>query len=253
MFHYEGDGVFLRLFGLDIRWYAICLVTGMLVGTYLASKEFERRGYSSDTIYDLALWALPAGVVGSRIWYVLFEMDRFPNLWAVLNIRSGGLAIQGGVMAGILVAYLFAKKRQIPFFTLVDCLSPFLILAQGIGRWGNFFNNEAYGYPTDLPWAVLIDGVGHHPTFFYESVGDILIFFFLYAHLRRQKVPKGKTTMLYFLCYGILRFFVEGLRMDSLYFGSIRVAQLLALTGAALGLIGLVWIRKREKEALHKQ
>lgn len=249
MFEYQGDGVAFRLFGLDVRWYAVLIVCGMILAVYLASKEVERRGMDGELMYDLAVWVLPLGVVGARLWYVFFESQRFHSLWDVVNLRSGGLAIQGGIMVGLLVVYVFVKRHQISFLRLVDCGIPFLPMAQAIGRWGNFFNNEAYGYEADVPWAVIIDGVPHHPTFFYESVGDFAIFLFLWWFLRHRVRVDGQTTAWYLVLYGVLRFIVEGFRTDSLYWGPLRVAQILALTGFFFGLILLIRLSKRPANA----
>ncbi|MDD7593689.1 MAG: prolipoprotein diacylglyceryl transferase [Peptoniphilaceae bacterium] len=249
MFEYRGDGVAFNLFGIDVRWYGVLIVLGMMLAVYLTSKEVERRGMNGDLIYDLALWVLPLGVVGARLWYVLFEPQRFHSLYDVINLRSGGLAIQGGIMAGLLVVFVFVKRHELSFLRLVDCGIPFLPLAQSIGRWGNFFNNEAYGYEANVPWAVVIDGVPHHPTFFYESMGDFLIFLFLWWFLRHRVKVDGQTTALYFILYGVLRFFVEGFRTDSLYFGPLRVAQVLALIGLIVGVVLFIILSRRPANA----
>lgn len=246
MFEYTGDGVAFTLFGLEVRWYGILIVTGMLLAVLLSSREARRKGMSEDIIYDLSLWILPAGVIGARLWYVLFEPQRFSSFWDVMNLRTGGLAIQGGVMAGFLASWLFLRRRKVSFLRVADCIIPFLPLAQAIGRWGNFFNNEAYGYAADVPWAVLINGKPHHPTFLYESIGDFLLFLFLWYALRKQNKKDGQVTALYFVFYGILRFFVEGFRTDSLYFGPLRVAQILALLGLLLGLVGYAVIARKK-------
>lgn len=249
MFEYTGNGVAFTLFGLEVRWYGILIVTGMLLAVLLSSREVKRKGLPEDVVYDLSLWVLPFGVIGARLWYVLFERQRFSSLWDIINLRSGGLAIQGGVMAGLLVSWIYLHRRNYSFLRVADCIIPFLPLAQAIGRWGNFFNNEAYGYAADVPWAVIINGEAHHPTFFYESVGDFLLCLFLWYTLRKGKKADGQTTMLYFIFYGILRFIVEGFRTDSLYFGSLRVAQLLSLVGLLLGLLGYFLLSKKKNEA----
>ena len=248
MFEYTGDGVAFSLFGIEIRWYAIMIVTGMFLAVLLATREAKKRGYGDEVISDLALWMLPIAVIGARIWYVIFEPQRFSTFLDVINIRSGGLAIQGGIMASLIVIFIFSRRRKLPFFELTDLIAPGLALAQSIGRWGNFFNNEAYGYSTNVPWAVLIQGEPHHPTFFYESVGDFLIFLVLLIFLRRSKKINGRTTMLYFVLYGILRFFVEGLRTDSLYFGNFRVAQILSLCGIGIGILGFFILSTRARK-----
>ncbi len=142
--------------------------------------------------------------------------------------EGGGLAIQGGIIFGLIALYIFSKRRDIPMIDLTDILSPSLAFAQAVGRWGNFANAEAHGYPTDLPWGIIIDGVKVHPTFFYESFGDFLIFLFLVLY-RKKNPSKGFISGIYFLAYGIVRFFVEGLRTDSLYVFGLRQPSLYQL------------------------
>ncbi len=246
---YTGDGVAITLFGLEIRWYAVFIVTGMMLALYLLSRQMKRRHIDPDLAYDIALWVLPFGIIGARLWYVLFESARFPTFWSVINLRSGGLAIQGGIMAGLLVALVWSKKKHFSLFRLTDMIVPGLALAQGIGRWGNFTNNEAHGGLTDLPWGLWIDGQRYHPTFLYESVGDILLCLFLFWALRRLVKRDGQATALYFIGYGLLRFFVEGLRTDSLYWGPIRVAQALSLIGIVVGIVALLFFQKQAPNA----
>lgn len=223
------DPVAISIFGIDIYWYALIIVTGVLIGTHFAKKEFVRRGFEEDFIYDILFVILPSGIIGARIWYVIFMWDYYSqNLSQIINIRGGGLAIHGGIIFGALALYLYSKHKKVPFLDTVDVLTPSLALGQGIGRWGNFVNQEAHGGPTDLPWGIIIDGVKVHPTFLYESIGDILIFLIL-INWRKNNPDKGKISASYFIGYGILRFFVEGLRTDSLYWGPLRTAQVISL------------------------
>lgn len=246
---YQGNGVAFQLFGIEVRWYAIFIVTGMTLALRLVEREMESRGIDGQSIYDLAIWMIPIGVAGARIWYVLFEADRFHSLWDVINIRSGGLAIQGGIMAALLTCWIFAKKKDFSFLRLTDLLFPYVALAQAIGRWGNFTNNEAHGGPTSLPWGVWIDGVSYHPTFLYESIGDLLIFLFLYWYGRKKRKVDGQSSCWYLITYGLLRFFIEGLRTDSLMWGPCRVAQLLSLFGGLIGLVGLIVLSRKSPNA----
>lgn len=245
---YKGDRIAFEIFGIPVYWYAILIVTGMLLAILGASKEYKRSGGDEETIVDLAMWVLPSAVVGSRLWYVIFEWERFGgSLTSILDIRSGGLAIQGGIIAGALVGYVFTKRKNLKFYKLADVIMIFLPLAQAIGRWGNFINNEAYGAPTDLPWAVIIEGQTYHPTFLYESLGNMILFLFLWYFYRKKQTRDGQTTALYLIGYGIIRFFVEGLRMDSLYFGSIRVAQALSFAFIVVGIF-LYFIRSKHRQ-----
>lgn len=242
---FNFDPVAFSIFGIEIRWYAIIIIAGMLLGTYFAKKEFIRRGFDEDFIYDILFVIIPIGIIGARLWFVLFKWDFYSqNPMQILNIRGGGLAIHGGIIFGALALYFYSKKHMVPFLDMTDILTPSLALAQGIGRWGNFINQEAHGGPTDLPWGIIIDGVKVHPTFLYESIGDIIIFLFLINAIKRNP-DKGKISAVYLIAYGILRYFVEGLRTDSLYWGPFRTAQLISLAFIVLGAGLLFYAHKK--------
>lgn len=231
------DPVAFRIFGLEVYWYAILIVTGVIIGAKFAQKEFVRRGLSEDFVYDMLFVVLPAAIIGARLWYVIFEWDYYSaNPSQILNIRGGGLAIHGGIIGGIIALYFFTKNKKITLMDMIDVIAPSLALGQAIGRWGNFINQEAHGGPSDLPWAIVIDGQSYHPTFLYESLGDFLIFLFL-INYRKKNPEKGKVAAIYFISYGILRFFVEGLRTDSLMMGSLRTAQVVSIVFVIAGII----------------
>lgn len=245
---FTGSPVAFHVFGLEVRWYAILIVTGMLLAIHIASKEAKRVGLGEETVSDLALLILPAGIIGARLWYVIFEWHRYQdNPLSALDIRSGGLAIHGALLAAAAACYFFCRKRKLSFVKMADLLLPVVALAQAIGRWGNFTNNEAHGGPTDLPWGLWIAGEKVHPTFLYESIGDLCIFLFLWFYIRRHRSFDGQAASLYLILYGILRFFVEGLRTDSLYMGPIRVAQLVSLIGVVCGAVLYFAFRHRAK------
>ena len=168
----------------------------------------------------------------------------------IINIRGGGLAIHGTLMAAFLVSYFYCKRKKIPALLMFDIAAPGIILGQAIGRWGNFINQEAHGGPTDLPWGIIIDGQKVHPTFFYKSMGNFLICLFLLYFARKKQTKDGQIISLYLICYGFLRFFIEGLRTDSLMLGPIRVAQLISLLGILAGVIGIVLTSKRNKDLI---
>lgn len=231
------DPVAFRIFGLEVYWYAILIVTGVIIGAKFAQKEFVRRGLSEDFVYDMLFVVLPAAIIGARLWYVIFEWGYYSaNPSQILNIRGGGLAIHGGIIGGIIALYFFTKNKKITLMDMIDVIAPSLALGQAIGRWGNFINQEAHGGPSDLPWAIVIDGQSYHPTFLYESLGDFLIFLFL-INYRKKNPEKGKVAAIYFISYGILRFFVEGLRTDSLMMGSLRTAQVVSIIFVIAGII----------------
>ena len=236
MLNFNIDRVAFSLFGIDIYWYAILIISGVLIGAKIAQKEFVNRGFSEDFIYDLLFVILPFAIIGARIWYVIFEWDFSKNdPIQILNFRAGGLAIHGGILFAVIGIYFYTKKKNLPLIDILDVMVPSLALGQSIGRWGNFVNGEAHGTPTNLPWAIIVDGVKVHPTFLYESIGDFLIFLFLMIY-RKKNPKKGIQTGVYFMSYGVLRFFVEGLRTDSLMIGSFRMAQLTSVVYLIVGI-----------------
>jgi prolipoprotein diacylglyceryl transferase len=240
------DPVAFKLFGLEIRWYGLLIALAVLIGTMLALREAKRKGMKEETLIDFLLFAVPAAIVGARAYYVVFMWDYYSkNPDQILNIRGGGLAIHGVILGGAITAIIFAKIRKVNFWTLADIVAPSLILGQAIGRWGNFANNEAHGGPTDLPWGILVDGVKVHPTFLYESFWNLLVFFFLLWYRRKKATVEGEVFVLYLMLYSAARFFIEGLRTDSLMIGSFRTAQLISIVIIAIGAVFL-YIRKRK-------
>lgn len=235
---YTGSKVAFSIFGIEVHWYGIIIITGMLLATILSAKELKKRGYSEEIIYDLAMWVLPAAIIGARLYYVIFEWNQFNgDILKIISIRDGGLAIHGGVIAAVLVGYIYVKIKNIDFFLLSDIIMIFLPLAQSIGRWGNFINNEAHGGETDLPWALIIEGKKYHPTFLYESISTFLIFLFLFMLYKKKNLNKGIITSIYIVSYSIVRFFIEGLRTDSLWIGQFRQAQVISVVLIIFGII----------------
>ena len=239
--------VAFTLFGLEIRWYGLLMASGMLIASILLQRFAQKKGYDKDMIYDFLLVIIPTAVVASRLWYVLFNLEYYSQHPAsILNLREGGLAIQGGVIGGIIAGWIFAKIKKVDFWDLADMVAPGLILAQAIGRWGNFANGEAHGGPTDLPWAITVDGVKVHPTFLYESIWNVMVFAVLLWVMKRQKFT-GQIFLLYGILYSIGRFFIEGMRTDSLMIGSFRTAQLLSvLTIVVFSALYFYWNRQKK-------
>lgn len=235
--------------GFNIAWYGVIIGIGMLLATSIASLRAVRAGYKSDLIIDFVLFGIPIGIICARLYYVVFEWEYYgQHLDKIFAIREGGLAIYGGVIGGILTAVVFAKVNKFPLLRLLDFVMPSLALGQAIGRWGNFTNQEAFGnLITDpklqfFPYGVYIDHLEewHQATFFYESMSNIVLFILMM--LIARKVQKdGWMLATYFMGYGCIRFFVEGLRADSLYLiPGIRVSQLLSAVLILLGL-GIAW------------
>lgn len=237
--------VAFSIFGIDIMWYAILITTGIILGLYFVSKLAVVKNLDKEMPSDLLLWVLVPAILGARLYYVIFSWDYYSkNPSEIIMIRNGGLAIYGGLLTAFLITYIYSKKKNISFLTILDIFAPGIALGQAIGRWGNFINKEAYGRATDLPWAIIIDGQKVHPTFLYESLGDFIIFIVLYNLCKKNRNENGTIIALYFILYGILRFFVEGLRTDSLYFLGMRVSQIVSLVLIAIGLI--IYIRNKK-------
>lgn len=231
------------LFGFEIYWYALLIVCGVIAAVLLAYLRDQRLGLKKDTTVDLALAVVPLGIICARIYYVLFSWDYYAaHPQEILSFRQGGLAIYGGVIGGALGAFIYCRVKKISLAAVADLIAPGLALAQGIGRWGNFVNNEAYGAQvTNAKWqffplAVEIPGEGWHwATFFYESAWCVIVAAVLLVAEKRKKFHRrGDTFLWYLLLYALERTLVEGLRTDSLYLMGMRVSQLLSLL-AVLG------------------
>lgn len=237
--------VAFEIFGISVRWYGILISLGMLLGIFIAYFEAKRLGYNPDDIIDLALWAIPAALIGARLYYVIFQWEYYKgNVLKILNTREGGLAIHGGIIGGVLVGYLFTRIKKMPFWKTADIVAPSIALGQAIGRWGNFINGEAHGGPTNLPWGIIVDGVKVHPTFLYESLWDFGLFIFLILYRKKKKFD-GEVFLLYGIIYSAGRFWIEGLRTDSLMFLGMRVAQLISILIIVFGL--LLYYKMRRK------
>lgn len=242
------DPVAFNVFGIAVRWYGILLSAGILTGILLAYYEAKKLGHDPEYIIDLALWCVPAAVIGARLYYVVFEWSYYQgNIMKMLNIREGGLAIHGALIAAVLTGYIFTRVRNISFWETADIVAPSIIIGQAIGRWGNFVNAEAHGGPTDLPWGIMVDGVKVHPTFLYESLWNVGVFIILLIFRRKKKVD-GEVFLLYGMLYSVGRFWIEGLRTDSLMFMGMRTAQLISVVIiAAFGAL-MFYRRKKHRE-----
>lgn len=248
----------LIIFGFPIRFYGILIALGAYLGILLADKHEKRYSLPKDTVISLALWAIPAALIGARLYYVLFRLDVYlKDPLSVFNIREGGMAIYGGLIAGVLTGLVFAKKKKISFLTLADLAAPSVALGQAIGRWGNFLNREAYGvqilspHLRFFPLSVYIPEKDAYfaATFFYESVWCFLIVIICLIAERKNKFRFPGAQVLFYACmYAFERTLVEGLRTDSLYLGFLRVSQALSflvLFACALFLILRFFAKKK--------
>ncbi len=233
--------------GNGIYWYGVLIAAGLLIALWFCMKRAPRYGLTEDDVIDTVLWAIPFAIVGARVYYVLFYLDQFRLAdgsidWAeTYRIWDGGLAIYGGILAAFLTAWLVCRKKQLSLWALADCCVAGFFIGQAIGRWGNFFNREAFGGMTELPWRMRlwISGTYYidvHPTFLYESLWNVAGLLLLCLAVDKVRRFDGENTCFYFLWYGIGRFWIEGLRTDSLYlfhvtlFGErVRVSQALSL------------------------
>jgi phosphatidylglycerol:prolipoprotein diacylglycerol transferase len=243
---------------LSIRWYGVLIATAMALGLWLASREAQRRGEPSDELLKAAEFALIGGLLGARLYYVLFTLDYYQTQpwWRVFAVWEGGLAIHGGLIGGLLAGGAYVLSRGLPLPTYLDIVAPYLPLGQAIGRWGNFFNEEAFGGPTDLPWKLyiseshrppqFIDQPFFHPTFLYESLWDFGVFLVLVLGLRRRFEPApGALFLAYLGLYSFGRLWIEGLRTDSLMLGSLRIAQIVSAVAILVAAVGIPLLLRR--------
>jgi len=247
---------------LTLRWYGLLIASAVLIGVSLSTYLAKRRGVNPDLIGDLVIWLVVAAIPAARLYYVAFEWKSYAQhpaeIWAIWH---GGIAIHGAILGGTIATLIFSRLHKVAFWQLADLVAPSLILGQAIGRWGNFFNSEAFGRPTDLPWKLYIPLAQRppgytqfdyfHPTFLYESLWDLGVFALLmtlfFWGLRRAqgeatRLKVGTLFLVYLVAYSLGRFWIEGLRMDSLMFGPIRTAQAISLIGVSLGTMGLIWL-----------
>lgn len=230
------DPIAFEIAGIEVRWYGILIAAGMLIAVLLSCKRAGYHKLNDEDVLDICLWVLPIGVIGARVYYVLFNLQYYESLAEAVNIRAGGLAIHGGLIFGVLTALVVCKYKKIKPLNVVDLIISTVPLAQAIGRWGNFFNGEAHGGPTNLPWGIIVDGVKVHPTFLYESIWCLLLFIGLSYFDKYKRRAHGQTFALYCIFYSIERFFVESLRTDSLMIGPFKQAQVISLCAIAFGI-----------------
>ncbi len=249
---FKVSNIAFNIFGIKIYWYAIFIVLGFILALILCKKDDGKYRIKFYTILDMFIFVIPISIISARLYYVIFKLDYYinnPNL--ILNIQNGGLAIYGGIIGGILTIYIYCKANKINFFDVLDYIAPYLALGQAIGRWGNFFNIEAYGIKTKtiLRMGIIKNGMYTevHPTFLYESICDLIIFIILIL-IKNKRKYKGQITYIYFVLYSFIRIFIEELRADSLMIGNIKISQILSLT--LLLIFGTILMYNKVKEKL---
>lgn len=256
------DRVAFSLFGIDIMWYGIIICTGTLIALLLAQYTAKLKGIDYDDVLTIFLIAFPISIVGARLYYVIFEFDQYKNnLWDIFNTRNGGLAIHGALIAAVITVYVCAKKKKLKLSKCLDLAAPCIILAQSIGRWGNFFNQEAHGgpvsaefisrFPEFIQKGMYIGGTYYHPTFLYESVWNLFVFFILFYMIHKVK-EDGVVFLAYIGLYSVGRFVVEGMRTDSLMMFGLRTAQLISIVGILISVVGIaiIYIRKKNNKLI---
>jgi phosphatidylglycerol---prolipoprotein diacylglyceryl transferase len=263
-FQFASPGpILVQLGPIAIRWYGLLIASAVLIGVSLSQYLAKRRNVDPNLVGDLAICLVIAAIPSARLYYVLFEWQQYAqNPLQAFAIWKGGIAIHGAILGGIVAAIIFARIQKISVWLLADLVVPSLILGQAIGRWGNFFNSEAFGRPTDLPWKLYIppqqrplEFINYdyfHPTFLYESLWNLMVFAILmtlfFRDLKRKPHLKvGTLALVYMVAYSLGRFWIEGLRTDSLMIGPLRMAQIISLVEITLGLLGLAWLYLRRR------
>lgn len=245
----------------SIKWYSIFIIIGILLGYYGANKEAKKINIDQNFIFNLIFWTVIFGILGARLYYVIFNWEYYSqNLSEIYKVWNGGLAIHGGLLVGILVVFIYSKKYKQNTLRMYDIFAPFVILAQAIGRWGNFFNKEAYGSITSLETlqrfhvpsfiieGMYINGNYYVPTFLVETIWCFLGFIFLLLIRRCKKIKVGQVFSIYLMWYSTGRFFIESYRTDSLLLGNYRMAQIVSILLFVIGfVVFIVSIKSNEK------
>lgn len=249
-----------KIGNFGIRWYSLLILIGVIIGIRMLEKEGQRFNINKDFLFNLAFWTIIIGILGARIYYVIFNFNLYKNdIFSIFKIWEGGLAIHGGIIAGVITIALYCKKYKMQFLRITDlCIAP-LLLAQALGRWGNFFNGEAHGAATSLahlkslhiPEFIIkgmnISGIYYEPTFLYESIFCLVGFIIILIVRRGKYIKIGMQTALYLMYYSVIRFFIESMRTDSLMLGGFKVAQIVSILLFLTGLIMLMMISRKSK------
>lgn len=243
---------------IEIRWYSVLLLLAFIIGIILIEKQGKKQNINLKELSDLCFYLIVFCIIGARIYYVLFNLDYYSqNILSIFKIWEGGLAIHGGIISGIIFLIFYTKKKNIQLLKLTDIIVPSLILGQAIGRWGNFFNQEAYGavttynnlknlhIPNFIIKGMYINHKYWQPTFLYESIGCLLGFIILLVIRKYFKPKQGYLTSIYCIIYGIIRFLIESLRQDSLMLLNLKMAQIISILMIIIGIIIIIYINMK--------
>ncbi len=246
-----------------VRWYGLLIASAVLIGVTLSQWLAKRRQVNPDLIGDLAIWLIIGAIPCARLYYVLFQWQEYAQRPEdIIAIWKGGIAIHGAIIGGTIAVLIFGRLNKISVWQLADLVVPSVALGQAIGRWGNFFNSEAFGAPTNLPWRLYIPVQNRpiayltseyfHPTFLYESVWNVMVFIlllslFFWGLKYPHRLSVGTLSLVYLIAYSSGRIWIEALRTDSLMLGPLRVAQVISLVMISIGVLGLVWLYRLKK------
>ena len=252
--------VLVTLFGYEIRWYSVLILIAVMLSIFLLIKEGKRFNIPKDFLFNMAFWVIIFGILGARIYYCIFNFHLYKdNLIDIIKIWEGGLAIHGGLIAGFITLLIYTKRYNMSTIKITDMIVVPLLLAQAIGRWGNFFNGEAHGAATTyyhlkelhIPEKIIegmkIGNVYYHPTFYYESLFCLVGFIILLFLRRYRYLKRGQLTAIYLMYYSTGRFFIESLRTDSLMLGAFKIAQLVSVALFIIGLVSFMIIGRKSK------
>lgn len=262
----EINRVAFTVFGVPIYWYGVCIALGLLLGMLYAFRYAKSYGIDADRMVDVIFVSTIAAIIGGRAYYVATSPFEYQSVWEMIDIRLGGIAIYGGVIGAFLMGALMCRLRKVPMLPMFDLAAQGFLIGQCIGRWGNFFNQEAFGGNTTLPWGMISENTQQylqsvqqtlaaqgmtvdpsmpvHPTFLYESIWCGLGFLLLWRYSKHRRFH-GEMTLLYVMWYGFERFFVEGLRTDSLMVGNVRISQAVAALSVVAALVAWVVLRRK--------
>ncbi len=252
--------VMFNIFGLEFKWYSVLILIGIIIGVILVLREAKKFNISKDTVIDLCFWGVIVGLIGARLYYVVFNISYYKyNLLEIFEVWNGGLAIHGGLIFGAIAVYVYTKRKNLEFLRILDIAVPAIILAQAIGRWGNFFNSEAHGFATTIahlhalhvPEFIIdgmnIGGIIYLPTFYFEFLWCLLGFIVLLIVRKYKYIKVGGTTCMYLMWYSFGRFFIESWRTDSLMLGGFKIAQIISIASFIFGFCYFIYLNKKGK------
>lgn len=246
---FEINRIAFTFFGKPIYWYGIIIAVAILAAVCYALHEAKKTNFGSEPMIDIVIYSIVFGIIGARLYYVVFNYKIFDSFWDIFKIWEGGIAVYGSIIGGVIAGFVYCRLKKKNFFLALDIAAIPLLIGQAIGRWGNFVNREAFGTETSLPWRMQIYNTAGqlmsvHPTFLYESLWNAIGIIVL-SLLKKKKKFVGELFALYMVWYGCGRAWIEGLRTDSLYLGPLRISQIVAIVTAIAGIIIIVRGRKK--------